>query len=77
MKRKNIKMKAGDKILWNSGYGYDIGYYKDDKGLLNTTCLIHLNSGPKQGDLIVKKQEVILYSDENKSRLKKLYGYDK
>jgi len=52
-------MKEGDKIIWNSGFGYELGTYISDKGVMYDTVLINLETGVAQGKLSVPIHQII------------------
>jgi len=68
-------MKPGDKIIWDSAFGYDLGFYQSDKGVSYETCLVKLVTGPAQGKLSVPKHEVLPYTTQNYKKTAAKYGY--
>lgn len=58
-------MKKGDKIIWDSGFGYDIGYFiEETEGFMYNTHRIELITGGITGEMLVSKYEVKKYSPE-------------
>ena len=71
-------MKKGDKIIWDSGFGYEIGYFIEDaeKQMYNS-YKIELVTGIVQEETLRSKDEIMLYTKENQSLMKAKYKYDK
>ena len=71
-------MKKGDRIIWDSGFGYEIGYFIEDaeKQMYNS-YKIELITGIVQEETLRSKDEIIPYSKENQSQMKAKYKYDK
>ena len=69
-------MIKGDKIIWNSGFGYEIGYFieKSDFNMYNT-YKVNMISGKITGECMHSKNEIFLYSDELLKQMKKIYKY--
>lgn len=70
-------MKPGDKVIWNSGFGYDIGILIDESpAMYNWT--IELKTGKYiELKISVSKNTVFIYSEELIEELYKKYGYKK
>ena len=69
-------MKKGDKIIWDSGCGYDIGIFEEDQTIYNTQT-ITLNSGKAYGSKIaIPSYELFLYTKELQKKMTEKYGYD-
>jgi hypothetical protein len=71
-------MKKGDRIIWDSGFGYEIGYFIEDaeKQMYNS-YKIELITGIVQEETLISKDEIIPYTKENQNRMKVRYKYDK
>ena len=71
-------MKKGDKIIWDSGFGYEIGYFiEDTEKQMYNSYKIDLITGVVQEETLRSKDEIILYTKENQSRMKAKYKYYK
>jgi hypothetical protein len=73
------KFKKGDRVIWNSCFGYDIGYF-DRNGFAydSESIALTLQTGSFAGsDILVAPFEVFPYSDELVDQLTKKYGYEK
>ena len=70
-------MVKGDKIIWHSHFGYDVGYFVGDKGVLDGTVLVDLRSGIVQGVVSHSKSEILPYTKELQAELANKYGYNK
>ena len=72
-------MKKGDRIIFDSGSGYEIGYFEEIPNILNTSeVVIEFRSGTVHGRKgIVWKTEVKPYSKELVKELTAKYGYEK
>lgn len=70
---KKPKFKTGEKIIWDSGFGYDIGYYVGEK---EDGINVDLFSG-HQGECTFYESEIFPYSKILVKKLTKKYGYQK
>lgn len=71
-------MKKGDKIIWDSGFGYEIGYFiEDSEKQMYNSYKIELVTGIVQEETLRSKDEIILYTTENQIKMKNKYKYDK
>ena len=71
-------MKKGDKIIWDSGFGYEVGYFiEDGDKKMSNTYVIELVTGVEKGRTYRSKDEITFYTPENKNRMKSEYKYDK
>lgn len=70
-------MKKGDKVIWDSHFGYDIGYFLG-KGAAYEHWAIKFASGICCGEQgLVAKTELHPYSKELIAELTEKYGYEK
>lgn len=69
-------MSENDRIIWDSGHGYEIGYFKGE-GVIYDSFLVDLVTGIAQGLCSFSKSEIKPYSNELISELTKKYGYEK
>ena len=68
-------MKKGDRVIWDSGFGYEIGYCKE---IDNEDFFIEYASGSAVGRIgRVLTSEIFPYSDKLVKKLTKKYGYEK
>jgi hypothetical protein len=71
-------MKQGDKIIWNSGFGYDIGYFiSESDDVMYNSLKINLVTGIAQGDTLRSRDEILPYTDENIESMISKYNYEK
>ena len=71
-------MKKGDKIIWDSGFGYDIGYFiEDSEKIMYNSYKIELVTGVIQEETLRSKDEIIPYNIENRIKMTTKYKYDK
>jgi hypothetical protein len=63
-------------IIWDSHFGYDVGYFKGE-GALFETYAIQLETGVVQDTCCYPKTEIHKYSPEKISELAQKYGYKK
>ena len=68
-------MNKGDKIIWNSGFGYDLGYYVSDESSVANNCVIELVSGLVHGEVSRPKKEIYPFEKTRYEMLVKAYGY--
>jgi len=72
---KENKLKEGDKIIWDSHFGYEIGYYVSDEGVMYNTCLVKLVTGICPGvNNSLTKHEIIPYNRENLTEMVTKYN---
>lgn len=78
---QGIKYNKGDKIIWNSGYGYDVGVYvrelKEKEMIFSEGAVVELKTGTIHGTLWVNLNELISYNKNNHNKMVKRYGYIK
>lgn len=67
-------MSVGDKIIWDSGFGYDIGYYLG-LGVTYNTLLVDLHSGIVGGKVSLPPRQIEPYTLERIGELHDRYGY--
>ena len=66
-------MKKGDKIIWDSGFDYDLGYFvKDSKTICYDRVMINNVTGIT-GLCLLPVNEIISYTDKNRLRMKQKY----
>lgn len=70
------KFAKGDRVIWDSGFGYEIGYFIGE-GNQYETWLIELSTGLVSEPCSYRKSEVFKYSSELVNRLTNEYGYEK
>lgn len=71
-----MKFKENDRIIWDSGWGYEIGYFVGE-GLLMYTYQVDMVTGVVQGLVAHPISEIKPYSKELVEELTKKYGYQK
>lgn len=70
-------MEKGDKILWDSGFGYEIGYYIGESSVyFHVTVSLISNKYSENGDCCFVKTDIIPYTEEDSKRLSDEYGYE-
>jgi len=70
-------MKKGDRIIWDSGFGYDIAIFVSSGGIFKTSK-VEFCSGIQCGKVgCIAKKELHLYSIELVAKLTDKYGYEK
>jgi hypothetical protein len=63
-----------DKIVWDTGYGYEIGTYK---GLRGVMCVVEICTAFREQKITVLNQDVHPYTDEMIDKMAVKYGYKK
>lgn len=66
----------GDKVIWDSHFGYEIGYFIGE-GNQDNTWLIDIKSGICKGECSYSKNQIYKYSDELIDKLTEKYNYEK
>ena len=69
-------MNEGDKIIWDSHFGYEIGYF-GGVGKIYSSFECDMITGIVQGLNSYTETEIYPYSDELVLELTKKYGYEK
>ena len=72
-----MEFKKGDKIIWDSRFGYDLGYFIGDTNHMDGAIGIDLVTGSVGGKLFAYPSEVISYNEETIKEIIKKYGYEK
>jgi hypothetical protein len=67
---------VGERVVWDSHFGYEIGYFLGE-GVLFNSHSIDVRSGIIPGECSYSKNEIHKYSDELINSLIKKYGYEK
>lgn len=67
-------MKIGDKVIWNSNFGYEVGYFLGDSNAYFQYS-VKIVSGKYKGISSVSRCSLKPYSDDLIKELTKEYGY--
>lgn len=70
------EFKKNDRIIWDSSWGYEIGYF-EETGATVGTLKVDMITGIVQGLVSHPISEIKPYSKELVSELTKKYGYEK
>ena len=71
-------MKKGDRIIWDSGFGYEIGYFiKSSDNNMYNTYLVDICTGIITRECMHSKNEIKPYNSENLAEMQKKYKYIK
>ena len=68
-------MKKGDKIIWDSGWGYDIGYFIGESKTQYHHYKVNMVTGVVQGECTYPISEIKPYSEELIKELRERYKY--
>ena len=68
-------METGDKIIWDSSFGYEIGYYEHESITQHDHVQVSLVTGVVIGSTGKPTNEVKPYSNELDEKLATKYGY--
>jgi hypothetical protein len=71
-----MEFKKNDKIIWDSHFGYEIGYFIGE-GVMYNTFEVDLITGVVHGSVSHSKSEIHPYSEELVEKLTNKYGYEK
>lgn len=66
----------GDRIVWDSHFGYEIGYFLGE-GVVFNSYLVDVKTGKIQERCSYSKEEIHKYSNELIDTLSQKYGYEK
>jgi|JI10StandDraft_1071094.scaffolds.fasta_scaffold226529_4 hypothetical protein len=67
-------MKTGDRVIYNTGFGYDLGVFVREGGIYNT-FLVELVTGRYPGNIAADVHTITPYTDADRDRLAEKYGY--
>jgi len=68
-------MKTGDKIIWDSGFGYDLGYFVSEEDCIYNNVRCDMVTGVVHGVNSYRKSEVIPYTEEKHEEMNTKYSY--
>lgn len=71
-----VVFSQNERVIWDSHFGYDIGYFLGD-GWAYNTYLIDIRTGRIVEECSLSKSEVHKYTDELIDKLTAKYGYEK
>lgn len=71
------RFSSGDRIVWDSGHGYDIGFFVSDKGVMYNTYLVDIITGLFTGEVSHSISQIKPYSKDLIKELSARYGYEK
>jgi hypothetical protein len=75
---RDRNLTEGDRIIWDSGFGYEIGYFIEDSDhVMYHSYRVNLISGLIIGKSLRNKDEVYKYTDVQVEKLYEKYGYIK
>ena len=73
---KKIDVEPKSKIIWDSGKGYEIGYFvKASDEICANTFIVNLITGNQTGMALRNRNEIHWYSDETIDLMYKKYRY--
>lgn len=70
------RFERGEAVIWDSGFGYEIGYFECDGNTMGT-YLIDIRTGRQPGLCSHPCSEVYKYTDVWIDELTQKYGYEK
>ncbi|MEO6305570.1 MAG: hypothetical protein ABIP51_20570 [Bacteroidia bacterium] len=73
---EKLEMKKGDKVIWDSNFDYDLGYYLG-KGVTYNTFLIDKVTGIVKGPVSYSISQIKPYTEELHKELKEKYSSNK
>ena len=68
-------MKKGDKIIWDSHFGYEIGYFIEESN--DNMCKVNIGTGIATGECLHSKNEIHPYNLDKLSEMQNKYNYTK
>jgi len=74
--QQTCPFKPGDKVIWDSRHGYDIGIFKGEGGAYYTWA-VEINTGQFPGVGAFNRTDIYPYSKELVAQLTQKYGYEK
>jgi len=71
-------MIKGDKIIWDSGFGWEVGFYiRDSDDTIYNTHEVLLVTGVVNGSIMHPRDEIKPYTKELAKEMKKKYKYNR
>ena len=59
-------MEKGDKVIWDSGFGYEIGFFiEESDNYMYNSYRINLTTGVVTGSTLRDKDRIIPHTEEN------------
>ena len=71
---KFTKMKKGDRIIFDSGFGYNLGFYDSETSEHSVVKLIMQTNGYDPLKTIVARDSLMKYTKDNLIKMHKKYG---
>ena len=69
------ELKKGDKIIWDSHFGYEIGYFIDVNPNMYYSYRVNMVTGIVQSKCSYTKSEIKLHTPESIKEMELKYGY--
>lgn len=66
--------KTGDKVIWNSGWGYDFGIYQRPSESWEGTHVVEMTSGVVRGENSFFLYQLLPDTEANRILMKEKYG---
>lgn len=74
MKKKQKETR--EKIIWDSGFGYEIGFFiREANDIVQNTVIVELITGSQIGSALRSKDSIHLYCEETLEKMYKKYKY--
>ena len=71
-----LKVEPRAKIIWDSGFGYEIGYFiRVSDEIVCNTAIVELITGSQKGNTLRSKDSIYWYSEESLQKMYKKYKY--
>jgi hypothetical protein len=71
-------MNKGDKIIWDSKFGWEVGYFlSDSHDVMYNTLEVNLVTGVVDGSIMHSRDEIKPYTKELAKEMKKKYKYSR
>ncbi len=70
-------MKKGQRIIWDSGYGYDLGIYESEEitqGLEASKYSVYLLTARPPGKILTAKEKITEYTQKEHFKMIQKYG---
>lgn len=69
-------IEPNTKIIWDTGFGYEIGYFiREADDIMNNCVIVNLLTGCETGECLRVKDFIRLYSTDELQYMYASYGY--
>ena len=71
-----IQFKNGDPVIWDSGFGYELGFYIEEGDFMFNSYIIDIKTGNRKGNTMISKDDIRKWSQSLVEELSATYCCD-